>query len=148
MVDRVPTRAVVRGSHRSGVKFDRADMSGADAPTAGVDRRGMETLREALKRLEQRGFREALVARPGGLLGPTGEDAATPEEWVVDEIVRFEGESDPGDEAVLFALHSTDGRIRGTFVSSYGPHTEPDCAAVIRRLRFDGATDRVDSSGA
>lgn len=94
----------------------------------------METLREALERLVRRGSTVALRARPGGLLEREGEGALAPETLVIDEVVRFEGESDPGEEAVLFALRARDRRFRGTFVATYGTRIDPDCAAVIQRL--------------
>ncbi len=66
----------------------------------------METLREAIARLEQRGFRQAFRATSDGKLYVTGESSLAPEELIVEETVRFEGESDPGDESVLFALRT------------------------------------------
>lgn len=94
----------------------------------------METLSEALARLERLGFRDSLRARPGGLLGVGRGEILSPETLVIEEIIRFEGQSDPDDEAVLFALRSFDGRVRGTFVAAYGVPTDPDCAAVMERL--------------
>jgi hypothetical protein len=94
----------------------------------------METLREALERLGQRGFASSFRARPGGLLELPGESPVAPETLVVEEVVRFEGASDPADEAVLFALRSPDGRMRGTFVTSYGARTEPASAEAVHRL--------------
>lgn len=100
----------------------------------------METLREALARLEDAGYERSFRARPGGMLEIRGEPALAPEEFVIEEVVRFEGESDPGDLAVLFALRSRDGRLRGTFVTGYGPQIDPDCAEAARRLDRGDAT--------
>jgi hypothetical protein len=102
-----------------------------------MTRRGMETLREALARLERRGFEKAFRATSEGELEIPGEPPLSPETLVVEETVRFEGESDPEDEAVLFALRSRDGRLRGTFVATYGPQTDPACGEVMRRLPPD-----------
>jgi len=103
-----------------------------------VSERSMETLREAIARLEGRGFVGAFRPRPGGLLELDGAEAVAPENLVVEEVVRFEGESDPEDEAVLFALRTRDGRIRGTFVAGYGARSDPDCAAAVQRLPRSG----------
>jgi hypothetical protein len=94
----------------------------------------METLREAIDRLERAGFREAFRARPEGFLEVGAERIYAPETLIVDEIVRFEGESDPEDEAVVFALRSRDGSVRGTFVATYGPSADPVSGELIRRL--------------
>ncbi len=94
----------------------------------------METLSAAIRRLELAGFADAFRARPEGLLAIGANQIYAPEDLVVDEIVRFEGDSDPEDQAVLFALRSNDGRARGTFVASYGPMADPTSAEIIRRL--------------
>lgn len=108
-----------------------------------VNRGAMETLREALARLERRGFRSAFRAMSDGTLELDGETAIAPEALVVEETVRFEGESDPEDQAVLFALRSRDGRIRGTFIAAYGPQIEPACAAVVHRLPPEPGREQV-----
>jgi len=97
----------------------------------------METLREALARLERRGFEHAFRATADGRLALPEQPSIAPEDLVVVETVRFEGQSDPEDQAVLFALRSRDGRVQGTFVTSFGPHTDPDSAAAIHRLAPD-----------
>jgi len=102
----------------------------------------METLREALARLEARGFQQAFRATPEGELEAAGEPPILPETLVIEETVRFEGDSDPEDQAVLFALRSRDGRVRGTFVAGYGPQVEPACAAVMHRLAPDPNRER------
>jgi hypothetical protein len=94
----------------------------------------MEPLRCALARLERAGFRGAFRADRDGLLALETGRVHAPEDLIVDEIVRFEGESDPDDEAVLFALRSRDDRVRGTFVAAYGPGADPVSAGLIRRL--------------
>ena len=94
----------------------------------------LETMQEAIARLEQRGYAEAFRAVSGGRLEASGHDSIEPESLVIEETVRFEGSTDPQDEAVLFALRSHDGQVKGTFVAGYGPHVEPDCAEAIQRL--------------
>ena len=51
----------------------------------------------------------------------------------VDEIVRFEGESYPGDEAVLYALDAGDGH-RGLYAAAYGADVSAADSRVIRAL--------------
>jgi hypothetical protein len=95
----------------------------------------METLQQAISRLEKLGFvNDFRAARGGELRVGRSESRWAPEALVLDETVRFEGESDPGDSSILFALRSHDGRVQGTFVSSYGPEVDRDNAAVIERL--------------
>lgn len=101
----------------------------------------METLGQAIERLEAFGFTESFLARPGGRLGlrASGERSKlsyAADALMVEEVVRFEGESDPDDQAVLFAL-STPDDLRGTFVATYGPQMDAETVAVVERLDLD-----------
>jgi nucleotide-binding universal stress UspA family protein len=136
---RVPERDESREGdadpRRSGATSGESDPgTEGSAPT---DAGRMETLREALARLEGRGFVQAFQAREDGRLTLPDQASVAPEELVVEETVRFEGQSDPADQAVLFALRSRDGRVRGTFVMRFGPEADPEDAAAIHRLAPD-----------
>ncbi len=93
-----------------------------------------ESLSEALHRLSSRGFAASLYAHEGKL-----RDAATgvlydPELLHVAEVVRFEGASDPDEQAILFALRSPTGAALGTYTSVYGPQTPAADGEVVRKL--------------
>jgi hypothetical protein len=94
----------------------------------------METLSEAVDRLRAAGYRDSFRAEAGGIRALGADRLYAPEQLVIDEVVRFEGTSDPADEAILFALRADDGAVRGTFVSGYGPTIEPEKAELVRRL--------------
>ena len=102
----------------------------------------METLHEAIERLEQRGFRSAFYAVDDGSLA-IDDQVFAPESLVVEEVVRFEGVSDPGDESVLFALRSEDGAVLGTFNTTYGPNTSSKDAAALHRIELRPKMDRT-----
>jgi len=115
--------------------------------------RTMETMGEAISRLERRGFLQAFRATQGGDLQVDNNRPLAPESLVVEEMVRFEGESDPSDEAVLFALSSADGRVQGTFAASFGTPIDAASAEAIQRLarhrrramQIDEADDDADA---
>lgn len=54
---------------------------------------------------------------------------------IVDHTFRFEGDSDPGDEAIVLGLRYPDTDIRATLVSAYGRDADPATAEFFRRLR-------------
>lgn len=54
---------------------------------------------------------------------------------IVDHTFRFEGDSDPGDEAIVLGLRYPETDIRATFVSAYGRDADPATAEFFRRLR-------------
>ena len=98
----------------------------------------METLIAALARLAAAGFRDSFRAQRGALDAIDAGRALAPEQLAVVELVRFEGDSDPQDELVLFALRSEDGSVSGTWLVSYGAQTDGESAAVMRRLPRTG----------
>ena len=53
----------------------------------------------------------------------------------IDEVYRFEGPSDPGDEMIVVALECRQCGRRGTFTSAYGPDTTPEEAEILLALR-------------
>ncbi len=95
----------------------------------------METMVDASHRLMRTGYDDHWSAGPGGRLRCNRTrrhyEAA---EVTVDEIVRFEGCSDPADQAVLYALTGPDGNSRGLYIAAYGPDATSDDAEVAQRL--------------
>lgn len=96
----------------------------------------MDTLSEQMNRLHAGGWTAQLDGAVGGLACGQCRQVSRPEDATVDQVFRFEGESDPGDESILFAITPSCGH-RGTFVGMYGPGTPPETADVVTRLRLD-----------
>jgi len=94
----------------------------------------MEDLAHAVERLTEAGYRDDFRAERGGLRAVRADRTYEPESLVVDEIVRFEGDSDPNDEVVVFALSSESSGTRGTYVVTYGTYVDPADAEMMRRL--------------
>ena len=94
----------------------------------------METLSEAIARLEAAGFRDSFRPEGARLWAQAAERFFAPETLVVEEVVRFEGESDPDEEAILFALRSASGDVRGTFTTSFGVSADPGSGEIVRGL--------------
>ena len=91
-----------------------------------------------MARLERAGFHDSFRPEGGRLWALAAERFFAPETLVVEAVVRFEGESDPDDQAILFALRSPTGDVRGTFAAGYGPLADPASAEVVRRLARAG----------
>jgi len=94
----------------------------------------METLLDAATRLRQRGYTADFTATQDGLLrcGACGS-IHDPAQMTVEEMVRYEGVSDPGDESILVALRCTCGR-RGLYVAAFGPYASAADSAVLGQL--------------
>ena len=94
----------------------------------------LESLSHAIERLARRGFSHDLRVEEGRLLDPATGRSYEPELLAVDEVVRFEGDSDPDEQAVLFALRAPGGQPLGTLASTFGAGLPPEEGEVIRRL--------------
>ncbi len=99
-----------------------------------------ECLSRAVDRLTAAGYTHELRAEAAGLRDVTTGRLHAPEELVVDETVRVEGLSDPGDEAIVLALRDQAGRLRGTYVAAFGSSASTADAAMLPRLRTPPAT--------
>ncbi len=56
-----------------------------------------------------------------------------PEDFEITEVYRFEGESDPSDEAVVYAIESTSG-MKGVLVNGYGISADPLSSEMAKKL--------------
>lgn len=86
----------------------------------------MTTLSEVLNRLKTMGYTEDfnLAVR------------LTPEDFVIDQHFRFEGNSeDPNDEAVVYAISSDKLGLKGTLVNGYGIYSNPAANELIKALQ-------------
>ena len=95
----------------------------------------METLTEALERLARAGYAVDFFARGGLICCPECDQTIDPAQLVVDEVVRFEGESDPSEEVIVYALSSGPCGRWGTFTTAYGPGISEEDLAVAQVLR-------------
>jgi hypothetical protein len=58
-----------------------------------------------------------------------------PRDFEITEFHRFEGNSDPGDEAVVYAIESRSG-LKGTLVNAFGVYSEALSDEMIKKLNF------------
>ena len=94
----------------------------------------MSTLSDLIAALQAEGYTGNWYATDDGLLrcSESGLDA-DPATVTIDRRLRFEGQSDPDDEVILFALSEPGGR-KGVFSTQYGPSMPPEDALVIAKL--------------
>jgi hypothetical protein len=94
----------------------------------------MSTVTEAIHELQAEGYTGNWFAAAGGRL-VCGECGAEfdPADVTVDHVLRFEGQSDPDDEMIVFAVQGPCGD-RGIYSAAYGPYQSPEDTAVIAKL--------------
>ena len=94
---------------------------------------GPETVTEAVQYLAERGYTDSFALAAEGLSGPGDEQLHDLHDAVVDYQFRFEGDSDPGDEAIVLGITCSCAE-RGVLVSAFGPSADPAHAAILRAL--------------
>jgi len=97
------------------------------------------TLVAALDHLRSQGYvADFRVTEDGRLRCDTCGHTIEPEEAVVEATHRFEGASNPDDQAILFGLRCDGCGVRGALVTAYGPSATEQEAAVLTALRPAG----------
>jgi len=91
----------------------------------------MKTLASCTNKLVLDGFTEDFKITDKGLLGLRNEKHYQPADVEVVNFFRFEGASDPADNSILYALHTSDG-VKGTLIDAYGPYADQ---AVTRFMK-------------
>ncbi len=84
--------------------------------------RNYETLSEAVNDLQARGYTTDFLIPEDGecLLCRDNSLELSPDEFVIDEIYRFEGMTDPADESIVFAISSAAHQVKGMVINSFG----------------------------
>lgn len=96
-----------------------------------------QTLSGVLDELQARGFSEHFRVVDGGHVRAIGAGSTfAPSQVSITEYHRFEGVSDPGDMAILYAIETSTG-VRGTIADAFGVYADPAVGefmhAVTRR---------------
>ncbi|MCJ8211454.1 phosphoribosylpyrophosphate synthetase [Mucilaginibacter sp. RS28] len=95
----------------------------------------MTTLAEVINNLREQGYTEDFNLQPNALHSAATDIVLHPEDFVIDRHYRFEGPSDPDEEAVVYAISSTDGKVKGVLVNSYGVYSDDTTDELVKKLK-------------
>nr|WP_294899433.1 hemerythrin domain-containing protein [uncultured Pedobacter sp.] len=96
-----------------------------------------DTVSEAINELAKKGYTtdfEVLKEHDCLVCKQTAQQLS-PDEFVIDETYRFEGETDPGDEMIVYAISSQKHGVKGVVVNGYGTYADPDIYKIVERLK-------------
>lgn len=93
-----------------------------------------DTLSQAVNSLIARGYTDQLKLGDECLICGSNEQSLHPDEFSIDEFYRFEGDSDPGDESIVYAISSEKHNLKGVLVNSFGATASSVNQAMVKKL--------------
>ncbi len=90
-----------------------------------------DTVSEAINGLKKRGFGVDFNLEENCIV--CHADKFDVDDFEIVEVYRFEGDSDPSDQAVVYAIESLNG-MKGVLVSGYGISAEGMSAEMAKKL--------------
>lgn len=97
-----------------------------------------DTVTEAMEDLQKRGYstqfsmytdRDCLVCNNTSL-------ELSPDAFEIDEVYRFEGMTDPGDEMILMAISSDKHQVKGVVLNAFGAYADSITSKITKKLKF------------
>jgi hypothetical protein len=92
-----------------------------------------DTVSQAVNDLRSRGFKEDFNLEDNCIV--CHQDKFDPAEFEIMEVYRFEGDTDPADEAVVYAIESHNG-LKGVLVNAFGIYADAMSDEMIKKLNF------------
>lgn len=98
-----------------------------------------DTVTEALNGLKAKGYTTDFNIAFDKIICSQNNYCLNPHEFEIIEVHRFEGETDPGDEEVVYAVTSRDGKLKGMIISAYGMYADALSNEMIQKLAMHRA---------
>ena len=100
-------------------------------------------LTETLTALEKKGYTTQFKFEDGVLKDRTSQKNYQSQELLIDEEYRFEGESNPGDMSILYAITTTDG-TKGPVVDAYGTYSDNELGEFMSRVKEKSKSENAN----
>ncbi len=96
----------------------------------------MTTLTEVVDKLRKDGYTQDFNLQKNSLVCQNGKYSVFHDEFVIDKVYRFEGDSDPADEATVYAISSPKYDIKGILVNGAGIYTDDVTDEMLNTLKM------------
>nr|WP_315155821.1 hypothetical protein [uncultured Flavobacterium sp.] len=87
------------------------------------------TVLEALADLKEKGFHHDFNLY-------TEDIKTNPHEFSVEHVYRYEGDSDPDEESVVYGIISVSGK-KGVFVSGFSANSDDEASKILEKLHIE-----------
>ena len=93
------------------------------------------TLSETLKELKAKGYTEDFNLKAECIDCHSGHLKIFPSDFHIDKYFRFEGQTDPADAAILYAISSDKHNVKGVLVNAYGVYSDALTDEMLVKLK-------------
>lgn len=93
-----------------------------------------DTVTEALQDLKLRGYSIDFNIAFDKITCSNNKICLNLHEFEITEVYRFEGDTNPSDEDVVYAIESKDGKLKGSMSSAYGMYAETVSTEMLQKL--------------
>lgn len=90
----------------------------------------MKSLSSCINKMKEEGYKEDFQVTTKGLSTFDNNKNYKPDQVRIANFYRFEGESDPGDNCILYVIETHDGE-KGTLVDGYGAYADANVSKFI-----------------
>lgn len=94
-----------------------------------------DTVSEAVNGLKKRGYTVDFNLQADCVACNNPVLTLAPVEFEITEVYRFEGNTDPADEAVVYAIESKNGE-KGVLVNGFGASADTLSSDMVRKLQI------------
>ena len=91
------------------------------------------TVSEAINKLREQGYETDFNLEENYITG--NKEKFNVEDLEIVDVYRYEGDSDPSDEAIVYAIESKTG-VKGILVNGYGVSSDSLTASLIEKIRI------------
>lgn len=98
-----------------------------------TDKNQMKSLSACMADVVKDGYIDNMKVEHGKLYAPSKDKQYAAEEVTIDNFYRFEGESDPADNSVLYAIQTSDG-VKGILIDAYGTYADGETNKFIKEV--------------
>ncbi len=96
----------------------------------------MDTVTEVINHLRKEGYVEDFNLQQNCLQCRDGHYSVFHNEFVIDKVYRFEGNTDPADEATVYAISCPKYDIKGVLVNGAGIYTDAMTDEMLESLKI------------
>lgn len=91
---------------------------------------------EAINDLKSNGYTEDFNLKQNCIECRNGQFKVFHDEFHIDKTFRFDVDTDPADQSILYAISSDKYNLRGLLVNGYGIYTEDISNEMMKKLRY------------